>query len=72
MYQMFSFFDIKETQGRAMCIADLLNIELPNDKQSKQVFGPLPLNKVWLKRLLENWNERQLRRSNLMKNALSL
>ena len=31
MYQIFSFFDRNKTQGRAMSMADLLNIELRND-----------------------------------------
>ena len=34
MHQMFSFFDMNKTQGRAMNIADLLNIELHAQRQA--------------------------------------
>ena len=74
IHQIFSFFTINKTQ--AMSVTDLFNIEMRHD--NLKVFNQpweetqLLLDKNVDEELLENLYERQLRKSSLMKNALSL
>ena len=73
MLQFFSLFDINKTQGRAVGLTDLLNIELYNDnlKQFNQAWEEmlLSLDKGVDGEMFEHLCKGQIRTSSIMENG---
>ena len=76
MFQVFLFFHINKTQGHTMNLGDLLNVELYNDKlkmfsQGWEETSPAH-GSVSDERVLVMLYERQVKKSTLMKHAMTL